>query len=37
MFARFNRRITEVQMMHVCLGSSVWHWRDIWYVISGKV
>jgi hypothetical protein len=30
-----KRRMVEVQMLHISLGSG-WAVRDVWYVVSGR-
>ena len=37
MVLRFRERLAAVRMLHVGLGSNFWHWRDIWFVITGRV
>jgi hypothetical protein len=37
LLARIRARIIEVKMLHVSLGSNLWHPMDVWFVLSGKV
>ena len=30
-------RYKQVKMLHISLGSHVWHLMDIWYVLTGRV
>ena len=30
-------RYQQVKMLHVSLGSHFWHWRDIVFVLTGRV
>lgn len=32
-----RKRIVQVRMLHTGLGSNWWHWRDIWFVLTGRV
>jgi hypothetical protein len=35
--AGMKNRVAEIRMLHAGLGSKFWHWRDILYVLTGKV
>jgi hypothetical protein len=30
-------RMVQVKMLHIGLGSNFGHWRDIWFVLTGRV
>ena len=30
-------RYSQIKMLHVSLGSHMWHWRDVWYLLTGRV
>ncbi len=36
-FREVRHRILNVRMLHIGLGSDLWHLIDIWYVITGRV
>ena len=31
-----KNRVLQVRMLHISLGSDFWHWRDIWFVLTGR-
>lgn len=32
-----KQRYQQVKMLHVSLGSHLWHLVDVWYVLTGRV
>lgn len=30
-------RLVQIRMLHVGLNSNLWHWRDVLYLLTGKV
>lgn len=36
MIHRLKFRRVEIAMLHVGLGSRLWHWRDVLYLLTGK-
>lgn len=30
-------RVVEIRLLHVGLNSRIWHPRDVWYVLTGRV
>lgn len=37
MLNRLKARYVQVKMLHIGLGSGVWHLVDIWYLLTGRV
>ena len=31
-----KQRAKQVRMLHICLGNNAWHWRDVWFVLTGR-
>lgn len=29
-------RMVQVRMLHIGLNSNFWHWRDVWFVLTGR-
>jgi hypothetical protein len=29
-------RLAEIRMLHIALNSNFWHWRDMWYLLTGR-
>ena len=37
MLKNLRNRYILVKMLHTSLGSGVWHFVDIWYLLTGRV
>ena len=37
MLKRMRIRYIEVKMLHISLNNHLWHWIDLWYVLTGRI